>query len=98
MRDNWTAIAGGGVPCPIEFFSKEIKEHEEQLKRFRCYEAAVKFIRTHLDIDKDGLVYFDEYDAVRKQLRNLEKSGSWDEEMTRCPFPFKDGEYSFFLS
>lgn len=96
LRDNWTAIAGPNTPCPIEFSSQEMTEHEQRLERFRCYEAAITAIYSGLHCEGDGWVAHENYDAVRRMIDSLE--ASWDEEIAGSPFPFKDGEYSFFLS
>jgi hypothetical protein len=96
IRRQWDAIAGPGIPCPIDFSAHEIAEHEIQMEKFRCYQAAVRVIYSTLQCEGDGLVRYGNYDAVRPLIDGLEKT--WDEDKTGAPFPFKDGEYSYFLS
>jgi hypothetical protein len=45
--------------------------------------------------EMDGFLN-ENYNAVREVISDLE--GMWDVEMTGSPFPFKDGEHSYFLS
>lgn len=71
-------------------------EHERQLESFRCYEAAVDAVYSALHCEGDGWVTHENYDVVRKFIHNLEET--WDEKITGSPFPFKDGEHSYFLS
>ncbi|KIM48624.1 hypothetical protein M413DRAFT_437823 [Hebeloma cylindrosporum] len=96
LRRNWVTITGGLTPCPINFSEEEITEHEAQMERFRCYEAAVDAVYSVLHCEGDGLVVHQDFDAVHKLINTLEET--WDEEITGSPFPFKDGEYSYFLS
>ena len=51
-------------------------------------------LSTHLFID--GWVGHENYDAVQKLIGELEET--WDENISGSPFPFKDGEHSYFLS
>jgi hypothetical protein len=96
LRQNWVAIAGSDTPCPIEFSEEEMAEHERQWERFQCREGAVALISEALQIEEDGLVTHENYDVVREAIDMLEEK--WNEEITGTPFPFKDGEYSYFLS
>jgi hypothetical protein len=93
---NWAAITDPNKPCPIEFSTEEMMEHERQLESFRCYEAAVDAVYSALHCEADGWVAHENYDVVRKLISSLE--GTWDETMTGSYFPFKDGEHSYFLS
>lgn len=96
LRDNWTFFAGPGVPCPVEFCSEEMVEHERQLEAFRSYEGAIAGVSSALQCAGDGWVSHENYDFVRRKINEFEHL--WDDEITGAPFPFKDGEYSFFLS
>jgi hypothetical protein len=96
LRSNWATVAGSYTPCPIKFSVEEMMEHERQLEAFRCYEAAVAALYSALHCEGDGLVPHENYNAVREVISDLE--GMWDVEMTGSPFPFKDGEHSYFLS
>jgi len=42
------------------------------------------------------LVAHENYDVVREAIGMLEET--WNEKITGTPFPFKYGEYSYFLS
>ncbi|THH10531.1 hypothetical protein EW145_g1261 [Phellinidium pouzarii] len=96
LRKKWTTIAAPGTACPIIFSAEEIAQHEEQMESFRCYEAAVSSIYSVLHCEGDGWVAHEDYEVVRRLIDNLEET--WDEKITGTPFPFKDGEYSYFLS
>ena len=97
LRKNWDAITGpNSTPCPIEFSVEEMMEHETQLEQFRCYETAVDAVYSALHCEGDGWVPHENYDVVRELISSLEET--WDETITGSPFPFKDGEHSFFLS
>ena len=96
LRKNWAKIADPNTPCPITFSVEEMKEHERQLENFRCYEAAIDVICSGLHCGNDGWVPHENYDVVRRLINSLEEQ--WDEEISGSPFPFKDGEYSYFLS
>jgi hypothetical protein len=96
LRRHWTNIAGADTPCPIEFSAKEMMEHVRQLESFRCYEAVISAAYSTLHCEGDGWVSHGNYDVVRGLIDNPEET--WDEEITGIPFPFKDGEHSFFLS
>ena len=96
LRHNWVAIAGSDTPCPIEFSEEEMAEHERQWEGFQCREGAVSLISKVLQFEKDGLVSHEDYDDVRETIGMLGET--WDEEITGSPVPFKDGEYSYFLS
>ena len=93
---NWAAITDPNTPCPIKFSEEEIKEHETQLEQCRCYEGAVSAIYAKLQCDGDGWVSHEYCDVVQKLIGELEET--WDETNTGMPFPFKDGEHSYFLS
>jgi hypothetical protein len=93
---NWSAIAGPNTPCPIKFSEEEMKEHEIQLEQFRCYEAAIAAVYSALHCEGDGWVAHENYDVVQKLIGELEET--WDEKISGSPFPFKDGEHSYFLS
>lgn len=95
-RKNWVDIAGPDTPCPIEFSAEEETEHERQLECFRCYEATIEAVYSALDCEGDGWVAHEDYDHLVGLIRSLEEA--WDEEITGSPFPFKDGEHSYFLS
>ena len=96
LRSNWAAVAGSYTPRPIKFSTEEMMEHERQLEAFRCYEATVAALCSALHCEGDGWVPHENYNAVREVISDLE--GMWDVEMTGSPFPFKDGEHSYFLS
>ncbi|KAI5116307.1 hypothetical protein M0805_009633 [Coniferiporia weirii] len=96
LRKKWATIAAPGTPCPIVFSEEEIAEHEKQMESFRCYEAAIDSIYSVLHCEGDGWVAHENYEVVRGLIDDLEET--WDEEITGTPFPFKDGEYSYFLS
>ncbi len=96
LRDNWASIAGPGVPCPVEFSSEEMVEHEKQLEAFRSYENTIAALGSALRFAGDGWVTHENYDFVREQMGEFEQM--WNEELTGMPFPLKDGEHSFFLS
>ena len=52
--------------------------------------------RSTLGYEGDGLVGHQDYDHIR---RAIDRFGTvWDEGLTGSPFPFKDGECSYFLS
>jgi hypothetical protein len=51
---NWAAITDPNKPCPIEFSTEEMMEHERQLESFRCYEAAVDAVYSALHCEADG--------------------------------------------
>ena len=51
-------------------------------------------LSTQLFIDE--WVTHENYDAVQKLIGELEET--WDENISGSPFPFKDGEHSYFLS
>ena len=74
-------------------------EHRTQLDQFRCYydtAASVRSIFSTLSCEGDGWVSHENFDVVRKLIVELEET--WDESVTCSPFPFKDGEHSYFLS
>ncbi|KAF8519327.1 kinase-like domain-containing protein [Hysterangium stoloniferum] len=96
IRTNWSALASSDTTCPIKLSAEEMMEHEKQLENFRCYEAAVAAVYSALHCEGDGWVPHENYDVVRELIRSLEET--WDEVVTGTPFPFKDGEYSYFLS
>jgi hypothetical protein len=96
LRKNWAAITDPNTPCPIKFSEEEMMEHERKLEQFRCYEAAIAAIHSNLQCGGDGWVSHENYDVVHKLLCDLEET--WDETITGSPFPFKDGEHSYFLS
>ena len=96
LRQNWVAIAGSDTPCPIEFSEEEMVEHERQWESFQCREGAVAVISEILQCEKDGWVAHENYNVVRGAINMLEET--WNEEIRGTPFPFKDGEYSYFLS
>jgi hypothetical protein len=96
LRKNWAAITDPNTPCPIEFSEEEMMEHERQLEAFRCYEGAVAAVLSALECEGDGFVAHEDYDTVRKLIDELEET--WDETITGSPFPFKDGEHSYFLT
>jgi hypothetical protein len=96
LRRNWVTITGGHTPCPIKFSEEEMTEHETEMESFRCYEAAVDAIYSAFHCEGDGWVAHENFDAARKMIRSLEET--WDEEITGSPFPFKDGENSYFLT
>ncbi|KXN91937.1 Altered inheritance of mitochondria protein 9, mitochondrial, partial [Leucoagaricus sp. SymC.cos] len=96
LHNNWTTIVGRDTSCPIKFSAEEIKEHEEQLEAFRCYQEAVNTIDFGMGLGEDGWLPHERYDYARSQISNSEKS--WDAQMTGSPFPYKDGEYSLGLS
>jgi hypothetical protein len=96
LSKNWAAITDPNTPCPIKFSVEEMMEHERQLENFRCYEAAVDALYSVLGCEGDGLVVHENYGAVRELIGGLEEA--WDETITGSPFPFKDGEHSYFLS
>jgi hypothetical protein len=96
IRKKWDSIADPHTPCPIKFSTEEMMEHERQLEAFRCYEGAVATIYSALNCEGDGWVAYEDYDTVRELIGSLEET--WDEEITGMPFPFKDGEHSYFLS
>ena len=93
---NWATITDPNTPCPIKFSEEEMKEHERQLEQFRCYEAAIAAVYSALHCEGDGWVAHEDYDVVQKLIGELEES--WDESISGSPFPFKDGEHSYFLS
>jgi hypothetical protein len=96
LHANWAAIAGPNTPCPIKLSEGEMLEHEKQLESFRCYEAAIDAVYSALHCEGDGWVAHENYEVVRELIGSLEET--WDEVITGCPFPFKDGEHSYFLS
>ena len=54
-------------------------------------------LSTHFSVVReDGFVSHEHYDAVRMSIDSLEET--WDETIAGSPFPFKDGEHSYFLS
>ena len=93
---NWSAITDPNTPCPIKFSEEEMKEHERQLEQFRCYEAAIAAVHANLHCEGDGWVADENYDFVHKAICELEET--WDENISGSPYPFKDGEHSYFLS
>ncbi|KAG1851844.1 kinase-like domain-containing protein [Suillus subalutaceus] len=96
LRDNWIKVAPAGVPCPIEFSQDEIVEHERQWRAFQFYQAAIELFNTKLGCEGDGKVSHESYAAVKERLEGLKES--WSEEFTGSPFPYQNGEYSYFLS
>jgi len=96
LRKNWAAMTAPNTPCPIEFSADEMTEHERQLESFRCYEAAIDAVYSALQCEGDGWVTHENYEVVRELISSLEET--WDETITGSPFPFKDGEHSYFLS
>ncbi|KAF5353961.1 hypothetical protein D9756_007032 [Leucocoprinus leucothites] len=96
VRANWTTIAGPGVPCPIEFGSEEMMEHKKQMEAFQRYKAVIALMNSRLQCGGDGLVLDKDYSTSQKMIADVEKL--WDENITGSPFPYRDGEYSFFLS
>ena len=52
---NWAAITDLNTPCPNRLSVKEMMEHETQLEKFRCYEAAVGAVSSVLHCEGDGL-------------------------------------------
>ena len=96
LRKNWAAITDPNTSCPIEFSAEEMMEHERRLESFRCYEAAIDGVYSALHCEGDGWVAHENYDAVRELIGSLEET--WDETITGSPFPFEDGEHSYFLS
>lgn len=96
LRQNWTEIACSDIPCPIEFSEEEMAEHARQWERFQRGERTVGILFEALQCEEDGWVPHENYDGVREACDMLEET--WDEEIRGTPFPFKDGEYSYFLS
>ncbi|KAG0707244.1 kinase-like domain-containing protein, partial [Suillus ampliporus] len=96
LRDNWTKVAPAGMPCPIEFSQDEIAEHERQWHDFQSYQTAIRLVNTKLGCEGDGWVSHESYAAVLESLEGLKES--WREDISGSPFPYRDGEYSYFLS
>jgi Phosphotransferase enzyme family len=96
LHERWADIAGPSVPCPIQFSVEERKEHERQLWCFERYEAAMEVARSTLGYEGDGLVGHQDYDQIQRAIGRF--GTAWEEGLTGSPFPFKDGEYSYFLS
>ena len=96
LRERWTNIAGQGTPCPIEFSAEEREEHERQLWCFERYEAGMEVAKSALGYEGDGLVGHEDFDRIKRAIDRFETA--WDEGLTGSPFPFRDGEYSYFLS
>lgn len=52
--------------------------------------------KSALGYEGDGLVGHEDFDRIKRAIDRFETA--WDEGLTGSPFPFRDGEYSYFLS
>jgi hypothetical protein len=62
--DSWQRLDCNG-PCPIEFSSDETLQHKEELTEYNDMMEVIEDIINTLDIDSEGRVSHERYDAVK---------------------------------
>ena len=97
IKEKWPDVCTSGETCPISFSEEEITEHEKQWDDFLTYRSNMSQVDRYLDIEGDGWVFESNCADIKEKLEEIK--GLWNsEEQNGYPFPYEDGQFSFFLT
>ena len=68
--EKWNELAGGDVPCPIEFDAKDLHETEELSKQLRIAERGCGFLGNMCDLAEEGWVLPEGYEFAMSFLKD----------------------------
>ncbi|RPD75417.1 hypothetical protein L226DRAFT_462197 [Lentinus tigrinus ALCF2SS1-7] len=89
MRDEWSALAGDGTPCPLQFSNKEEERIQMLVERRDNHAEMVRLVLENLWTRYDGMVSPEYYDVARMTCEA--SLPEWDAEAFGGPFPLQEG-------
>jgi hypothetical protein len=95
MQASWAEIAPG-TPFPVCLHERDIERHRREYVRLKFYDNQVSSIVKELGLEGDGWAASERYGEVRQKCDELQRH--WNFDRNGGPFPFQDGNPSWFLS
>ena len=71
--ENWDALTGGGVPCPIKFDAEEVREAKRMGKTQSEADGLVTGLHDSIGLGEDGWISNEDYENVVALLQGFKE-------------------------